>query len=805
MYPTRPSLSAGKLTVNKSIHKTFLFSMIIVSCLSIGLLSYFWISYEYSKFKTESQELKNAYIDEQKKIIQNEVERVIEYIEYKKTAAESKFIRQDIENNTQQKTLDWINKIRFGKNGYIFVYSFDAITLAHYKPGNIGINQWDYTDPNGIKVLQDLIRLSKNEEGGFLEYTGTIRPTTGLPAPKISYAKSVPDWEWMVGAGVYIDDIELALAKKQKLIKAKIKSHLIKIVFTLLGSIFVISIISKLISRQIMKSFDIFLSFFEKASTESIKIDLQNIYFLEFRNLAYSANQMINQRIHAEEALRESEEKLKAIFEANPDPVVVYNANGHPLHLNIAFTELFGWHLNELQGKQIPFVPEDQQAMAKLKTNEIYEFGNTVQFETKRTSKDGKSIDILLSAAIIKDVQGTSSGLVVNLKDITDRKKLETQLRQAQKMESIGTLAGGIAHDFNNILFPVLGYTEMLLKDIPEKSLTHDRLKKIYAGAIRARDLVKQILTFSRQENNEIKRITMQPVIKEALKLIRSTIPTTIEIKQNIQKECGIVKADPTQIHQIIMNLTTNAYHAMEDRGGELKVTLKEIESAEYDRITPDMLPGVYACLTVGDTGRGIDKNITEKIFDPFFTTKQKGKGTGMGLSVVHGIVKSMGGAVKVYSEPDKGSEFHVYLPVVKNVSEEQNSQTEEPIQKGTERILLVDDEEDIVIMAGEVLERLGYQVTSHTSSIEALEVFRTAPDQFDMVITDLAMPKMPGDKLSTELIKIRPGIPILLCTGFSETMSEENAASLGIKGYLIKPVVMKDLSRKIREVLDKK
>ena len=386
---------------------------------------------------------------------------------------------------------------------------------------------------------------------------------------------------------------------------------------------------------------------------------------------------------------------------------------------------------------------------------------------------------------------------------LKQEKTMQAELARAEKLHVIGTLAGGIAHDFNNILFPIIGHTEMLLSDTPEDSPSKRSLNEIYSSSLRAKDLVKQILTFSRQESSELQLMKMQPIIKEALKLIRSTIPSTIEIKHDIQTDCGVVKADPTQIHQIVMNLATNAYHAMEKTGGELKVSLKNVELGNYDIITPDMIPGEYVCLTVSDTGTGIDKVITEKIFDPFFTTKAIGKGTGMGLSVIHGIVIRMGGAIQVHSKPGKGAQFQVYLPAEKSLLEEQVTNSNAEIQSGTEHILLIDDEEAILTMEKKLLERLGYQVTSQIISVEALEVFRANSNKFDLVITDMQMPNMSGDKLSAELVKINPDIPVLLCTGYNEAMSEEKAFSMGIKGFLLKPIVLKDLSQKIREVLD--
>ncbi len=503
-----------------------------------------------------------------------------------------------------------------------------------------------------------------------------------------------------------------------------------------------------------------------------------------------------------EDKLRKSEERYREYFEDNIAGAYISTPEGKLIACNQEYRRIFGFDSTQ-QALDMPIrklfeTSHERAKFLKLLKKEKRVTGH----ESKMIKINGTSVHMLENASGIFDKEGNLKRIRGFLMDVTEQRKLEAQLQQSQRMESIGTLAGGIAHDFNNILFPILGYADMLLVDIPEDSPFRDGVNEIYTSALRAKALVKQILTFSRQDTNELILMKMQPVVKEALKLIRSTISTTIDITQDIRSDCGIIKADPTQIHQIIMNLTTNAYHAMEDTGGELRVTLKEVELGKYDVIIPDMKPGVYACLTVADTGPGMNKDIKQKIFDPFFTTKEVGKGTGMGLSVVHGIVSGMCGSIQVYSKPGKGTEFNVYFPVEKSSFEEQNIQTKKPVRGGTEQILIVDDEQAILIMEKRMLERLGYQVTSRTSSIDALEAFRSNPDKFDLVITDMAMPNMSGDKLSVELIKIRSDIPILICTGFSENISEEKAVSLGIKGFILKPIVMKDLANKISEVL---
>jgi signal transduction histidine kinase/ActR/RegA family two-component response regulator len=380
----------------------------------------------------------------------------------------------------------------------------------------------------------------------------------------------------------------------------------------------------------------------------------------------------------------------------------------------------------------------------------------------------------------------------------------EKQLQQVMKLQAIGTLAGGIAHDFNNILFPIVGYTELTMDDIPEDCQARQNLEEVLKATNRAKELVQQILTFSRQSCQERKPLKVQYLIKEASKLLRATIPSSIEIDCYIDESCGPIKGDPTQIHQIIMNLCTNAYHAMQETGGILEVKLKEINiSYEQSLEMVGMKIGKHIELTVKDSGHGMDPQVMDRIFEPYYTTKEQGKGTGLGLSVIHGIVKNHGGDIVVSSQPGKGSMFKVYLPVIDEFEEEIETTAPSTEINGSERILLVDDEKQIIDIEQQILERLGYKVTPKTDSEEALEEFAAQPDRFDLVITDMTMPKMTGDQLAKRMMDIKPQIPVILCTGFNEAITEEKALAMGIDKFVMKPIVKDDLANTIRTVLD--
>jgi PAS domain S-box-containing protein len=401
-------------------------------------------------------------------------------------------------------------------------------------------------------------------------------------------------------------------------------------------------------------------------------------------------------------------------------------------------------------------------------------------------------------------VSGVVQDITASKRAEEEKAQLENQLRQAQKMESIGTLAGGIAHDFNNILSPIIGFTEMTVAELSEDNQARANLEEVLMAAHRAKEMVRHILTFSRQDTQEMKPMQIQPVVQESMKLLRSSLPSTIDIQVKLDQKAGSVMGDSTQIHQLVVNLCTNAYQAMREGGGRLEVTLTEMG---FDTHTKppcrDMLPGSYICLSVKDTGHGIDPAIIDRIFEPYFTTKGPAEGTGMGLSMVHGIVKSHQGYIEAASVLGEGTTFRVYIPQMDRIHETTFSETTDFVPVGHEHVLLVDDEPQLLAMQGQILERLGYDVTALSSSPDALAAFRQAPESFDLLITDQTMPHMTGGELSVEALKTRPDLPIILCTGFSEALSSDAAAAIGIRHYLQKPVPLKALARTVRLALN--
>ncbi len=871
-------------------------------------------------------------------------------------------------------------------------------------------------------------------------------------APKLAYVEGIPEWEWYVGAGVYIDEIEEAIARKRAQVNQRIVWQLGKITLICTALVFLIILLARQVISKTNKNISLITDFFEKAAVESTTIDPDTIDFTELRTLAYSGNEMIIARNRAEEMLKKSEEKHRSILETAVDGFLINDSHGNIIEINNAYCQMSGYSKAELLTMQIhdlevdedcqqiethiqktvyqggdrfesnhrrkdgsifnvdvsvQFYPDDGEqfvsfirditerkgieALLRVERDLIKRIAETspsgitrvdadgwIVYANKRAEEllglkasnlsnrtyddpvwkitdfkgnpfpenelpftvvkqsgqpvygihhaiewpDGKMVLLSINAAPLFNAAGSFDGIVATLENITEKyhaeqkyqllfhemidgfalheiicdvqgapkdyrfldvnpafeqltglraknivgrtvlevlpnterywienygrvaidgnaihfenysneldrhfqvkafrpapgqfacifvdvteiKALENRLRQAQKMEAIGNLAGGIAHDFNNILFPIVGMSELMMEDLSPDSVEYENAREIYKAGTRAKELVNQILSFSRQAEHEMMPVRFQKVLNEVLKLCRSTIPANIEMIQEIQQDCGSIWANATQLHQIGMNLITNAYHAIQDRNGKIVINLKEIVIETDDKDIVSIGPGDYALLSVTDNGTGIPDEIKSKIFDPYFTTKEKGKGTGLGLAVVYGIVKESGGDITVYSEVGFGTTFNVYLPLMEKSAPPKSGDLKPNIQTGDEHILLVDDEPSIVRLVQLMLERLGYTVTARESSVEALETFKENPNQFNMVLSDMSMPIMTGDQLTNELKKIRSDIPVVICTGFSERINQEQAVAAGINGFLMKPVTKSEMAKTVREVLD--
>ncbi|MDJ0883203.1 MAG: response regulator [Desulfobacterales bacterium] len=510
-------------------------------------------------------------------------------------------------------------------------------------------------------------------------------------------------------------------------------------------------------------------------------------------------------------ALMASTNRYKTLFESAGDAIFVMDFKGQIIDGNRVACEklrlsrhdmLNQTTMDIISPEHAPFWPERMDELRRLRH---------IIFETALKAEDGTIVPVEASCRAIE--YDNQPAVLTIARDITERieaekekAKLRSQLRQAQKMEAIGTLAGGIAHDFNNILQSIFGYTEIASIHASQGKDPNEALDNILTASQRAKGLINQILSFSRQSEQEKQTVQINLIVKEVLKLIRASLPATIEIKGRNLNSDAVVEADPIQIHQVMMNLCSNAHHAMREGGGVLEVKLSDIDiDREKAAQCGGIQEGPYIELTIRDSGHGIPTEYMDRIFDPYFTSKEKGEGTGLGLAVVHGIISSHGGAITVESEISKGTAFHVIFPKKNKISaQDKPAAVDAPgRQEGTERILFIDDEPALIDIGKEILSTLGYDVTPCTASDEALDLFKANPERFDLVITDLTMPKMTGDLLAQELMRMRPEIPVILFTGYSDLVSRERFNKLGIRDCLMKPLTRKDLAESIRRVLD--
>jgi PAS domain S-box-containing protein len=512
----------------------------------------------------------------------------------------------------------------------------------------------------------------------------------------------------------------------------------------------------------------------------------------------------ITDRKKAEKDLAESEEKYRQLFEMESDAIfMIDNETGKLLEANAACESLYGYGRGDLLGMKntdLSVEPEaTRQATRGALTRVPVRYHKNkagtvfpVEIAARHFAWKGRGVHV----AAIRNI-------TARIAADNEKARLESQLRQAQKMESIGTLAGGIAHDFNNILSAIIGYTEIARMGMESKGPGHRHLGEVLKASQRAKSLVSQILAFSRQTQSEFGPVQIRLIALEAIKMLRATLPASIEVEADLGTQ-AVALADPNQVHQVIMNLCTNAYHAMRDSGGTLTLGLSEQTLDESSAAALEGLrPGVFLKLVVSDTGAGMDRSTLGRIFDPYFTTKPTGEGTGLGLSMAYGIVKAHQGTITVESQPGQGAAFTVYLPKLEGSANHHTAKNSAMLPHGHERILCVDDQPELVNMTKAMLKTLGYIVTTRTSSLEVLELFRQESGKFDLVITDLNMPHLAGDRLAQEMLKVRPDMPIILCTGFSEQIKARDLAAAGIRAVALKPLLMADLARLIREVID--
>jgi PAS domain S-box-containing protein len=529
--------------------------------------------------------------------------------------------------------------------------------------------------------------------------------------------------------------------------------------------------------------------------------------YIELQPLVETIEKMGEQIEFQLTEIQSAEKKYRGIFENAIEGIFQSAPDGHIISANPAFAQILGYDSPMELINTITDIGRQHYVDLKQReefVRELKQKGVISSFEVRLYRKDGNIIWVSINARPIYDTEGQLLHFEGLVQDITQRKKIENQLRQAQKMEAIGTLAGGIAHDFNNILGVIIGCSELALSNLPNHHSSKADIEKVLDAGLGAKSLVRQILTFSRQSESDSLPLILPPFLKEVTKFLRSSLPSTIDIQLSITTPNGVVLADPIQIQQILMNLCSNSAHAMSPDGGQLFITLSDVTVSDtHTDQLPDLKTGNYLKLTVRDTGVGIPEDCIHRIFDPFFTTKKVGEGTGLGLSVVHGIVKKHGGAVLVDSTPGKCTIFDVFLPKLEHPDITIVTEQISDLPKGSEQILLVEDEEILADILHRILSALGYEVYTTTSSVEALKMFFESPDRFDLIIADHMMPELTGIMFAKEIRQIRPKLPIILCTGLKDKYAEEEANKANVTRILVKPIRRDELALVLREVLD--
>lgn len=671
-------------------------------------------------------------------------------------------------SQAQQLAREYIRDLRYGpeRKDYFWIIDMHPSMVVHpYRPELNGSDLTNYSDPEGKHLFVEFVKIVKADGQGYVQYMWQWKDDPDRIVPKLSYVREFKPWGWIIGTGIYLEDVQTRIHQ---------------------------------LSLNLQYLFSVILFF----------IILLSLYTI------WHARQNEKKKTIAENTLKISEERYRTILNIFEDGYFEVDLAGNMVFCNDSMSKIAGNRKEELIGMNNRKYMDDETAYKVYKTfNEVFRTGKPNKgIDWKISRPDGTSRWIETSVTLLYDSDNQPAGFRGFVRDISERKiaaqekeALEKQLRYSQKMESMGTLSGGIAHNFNNILSIILGNTEIAMDDVPEWNPARKNLAEIRNATLRAKDVIQQLLIFSWKAEDQLKPIKLDMVIEDSLKLLRASAPPNITIRKTVHDPIGIVMANPTQIHQIILNLFTNAVHAMENRKGMLDIELSNTFIDKPDLNSNHCLSaGNYVQLEVRDNGEGIDEGVIEKIFDPYFTTKEVGKGCGMGLSVVHGIVKNYGGDIKVTSRINEGTSFRILFPMV-NVECEEEKKISCEIPEGNSTILFVDDEELIAQITQKQLERLGYRVQAETNPLRALDKLKAEPDLFDLVITDMTMPQLTGEDLIREIFKIKPGLPVIISTGYKDTITEAVSKKIGAKGLLMKPFGINELAAMIRNVLDAK
>ena len=717
---------------------------------------------------------------------------------------------KDFTEEIQMRVLNRIVNLRFGKEGYFFgsmAGGYPLFTNGEITRG--GARIWDMVDPAGEKIIQKQQKISGNPQGGFVEYVWKKLGETH-PSPKISYVRGIPEWGWTIGAGVYVDTVEEIIAENEAALKQELIKKVLASTAVLTGLIFLIWLWAKYVGGKTRKSIQIFESFFTRATKESVTIPSEQMPFRELSRIADSANHMIKTQKQTENALRESQEKFRLISEQSllaigilQDGYVQYANEMYSTMTGYALEEIYGW---EPYGYAVTIHPDDRGfVMEQAGKKQAGESDVRTHYRFRGVTKDKRTTWWDLYSKTVT-YNGKPADLFAMV-DITEREKaeeerktLQKQLQHAQKMEAIGTLAGGVAHDFNNLLTGIQGRASLMLMDRDTSHPDCEHLTAIENHVKSAAGLTRQLLGFARGGKYEVKPTDLNGLIQKETDMFSRT-RKELTIHENYETDLWTVSVDRGQMEQVLLNLYVNAWQAM-GAGGELRIETQNVTLKEDKTRPHDAKPGRYVQISVSDTGHGMDKETLGRIFDPFFTTKGIGRGTGLGLASVYGIVKNHGGFIDVDSKIGHGSTFKIHLPVTHQAVRKEGTASVD-VSKGSETILFVDDEEVLTEFAEDLLGRLGYTVLIARSGKEAIEIYDAQKETIDVVLLDMIMPDMGGDETYESLKKMNPKVKVLLSSGYSIDGQATAILNKGCNGFIQKPFDIKTLSRKLREILD--